>query len=104
MDRVSPWLNYFSILYIACDFKTPYLDQVRNHCQVEGKFHDKICPRCPEKIESRSEMLEHMKINNHDGFRCGRCPEVFDQLFLRTNHRKSCFHGEQKYVCEECKF
>ena len=45
-----------------------------------------------------------MKNNHHEGFRCGRCPEVFDQLFLRTNHRKSCFHGEQKYVCEECKF
>ena len=53
----------------------------------QGPYHDNQCPRCSDRLNSRAELLRHIRENNHDGYRCGFCTEVFDTLQLRSKHR-----------------
>ena len=72
---------------IACGFKTSFSITVRSHMRNQGPYHDNQCPRCSDRLNSREELLRHIRENNHDGYRCGFCKEVFDTLPLRNKHR-----------------
>ena len=93
---------------LGCGYTTPYIAKVREHLKIKGPYHDNKCPRCPERFYSRTDLLNHKKISDHEGFVCGLCPEVFETSLLRNQHR-GVNHGKRKpklpkakIVCEDC--
>ena len=74
---------------LACDYKTPYTFQVEQHIEQQGPFHNNKCPNCDERFSTRSAFIEHFKeFPNHQGYVCGTCETVFDDMESRTKHRR----------------
>ena len=87
---------------IACGFKTPYMKDVQNHIKIEGPYHDNSCPKCPEKFNSRFDLLQHVKLRKHDGFPCGMCTEVFETTDSKNLHRRTCRPEGFAFICDDC--
>ena len=93
---------------LACGYTTPYIANVREHIKIQGPYHNNKCPNCPEIFYTRSEILQHKKLANHEGYCCGLCSEVFETSLLKNQHR-GVIHGKCKpkqpkgeIVCEGC--
>ena len=96
----------FSHSCLACEFTSPFLQNVKEHIKSQGPYHDNKCARCPERFESLEKRLQHEKEMKHEGFKCGLCPEVFDSHNLKEIHRRKCrisaTQSLRKYICDLC--
>ena len=79
---------------LACDFKTPYTESAKGHIKRQGPFHNNKCPNCDERFFTRSSVIDHFKAYPlHEGYVCGICETVFEELDAKNRHRKKS-HGK----------
>ena len=74
---------------IACGYTTPYIQVVEQHLKSMGPYHNNKCPKCSSRFYSREDLVEHMKIENHESYCCGLCEEVLDTKKLKIDHQRT---------------
>ena len=81
---------------IACGMTTPFTCTVKYHLNHQGPYHDNQCPRCPNRFATRADLLQHVELEKHEGFRCGFCQEVFETMADKNDHRKQIHLSKPK--------
>ena len=71
---------------IACGYKATYLSLIDEHLKKKGLYHDNKCPKCPLRFDLRATLLNHQESENHRGYCCGLCPEVFSSIQKHERH------------------
>ena len=101
-DNPYPAMNY-PHQCLACKYNSPFMDRVEQHIKGNGPFHDNKCPKCEERYSTRQELVDHMKLNGHEGFRCGFCSIILPDENKLTCHKNMCQkRPKDNTICDIC--
>ena len=76
--------------------------------KLQGKTQEKgyfCCNRCKQHVETRKDLMDHIKENHPKNYKCGQC-NFNSSTLMEIERHKMDFHGAVKELkcskCESC--